>query len=171
MKLTIKKGDFIEVKAQGMTVRGTVLYACDWNNDNTGWDIEIGGANIAGGYSHWKQVYDKGFVSMVNGVHVCEMLTKDTVIDVLHKYSEQLLADKHEDNFTDFLTVMKRMLRDWEPTRSYNSDDVIEACMQAYTDMIGLDDDTEDYTDPCSECKSDPMTGNRRCDEGFCEHM
>lgn len=64
----VKKGDTIEVKAQGMTITGTVYSASHYGE--SGWYIEIEEANVPGGYSYWKQGSDGGSLTKVNGKEV-----------------------------------------------------------------------------------------------------
>lgn len=57
----IKKGDTVTVNAQGIRVTGTV-HSAD-NYGDTGWYIELTGADVPGGYSYWKQRDDGGFIT------------------------------------------------------------------------------------------------------------
>ena len=56
----ISKGDTVTIKAQGITVNGEVLSA--EHNGKNGWYIELENANVPGGYSYYKQIYDGGDV-------------------------------------------------------------------------------------------------------------
>ena len=55
-------GDRITIRAQGVTVSGTVLSAIFWGSPD-GWYIEITPDN--GGYSYWKQGLDGGEIVAV----------------------------------------------------------------------------------------------------------
>lgn len=63
--IEVNKGDSIEVKAQGITVKGEVRSADYY--DDAGWYIEIINANVPGGYSYWKQRDDGGYIAKLNG--------------------------------------------------------------------------------------------------------
>ncbi len=65
----INKDDQVEIAAQGIIVRGTVLTA-QWYGERDGWYIEMDHANVPGGYSYWKQGYDGGRINKVNGLTV-----------------------------------------------------------------------------------------------------
>ena len=66
----VVEGDRVTIGSQGMRVTGTAIYA-DWSRlSDGGWDIEMMECDICGGYSHWKQYYDKGRIVSVNGVEV-----------------------------------------------------------------------------------------------------
>lgn len=68
-KLTISVGDRIKVRAQGITVEGTVHTVAYWEGDG-GWYIEMLDANVPGGYSYWKQGVDGGHIEEVNGIPI-----------------------------------------------------------------------------------------------------
>jgi len=59
-KWEINKNDTVTIKAQGITVTGEVLSA--EHNGKNGWYIELINANVPGGYSYYKQIYDGGDV-------------------------------------------------------------------------------------------------------------
>ena len=59
-KWEINKNDTVTIKAQGITVTGEVLSA--EHNGKNGWYIELENANVPGGYSYYKQIYDGGDV-------------------------------------------------------------------------------------------------------------
>ena len=62
--IEINKGDIVCIFAQGIHVTGKVVYA-----EHSGyWDIEMIECDIPGGYSHWKEYYDHGWITHVNGV-------------------------------------------------------------------------------------------------------
>jgi len=63
---TINKGDTVTIKAQGITVTGTVLSAEHY--EDSGWYIEMNNTNVPGGYSYYKQRYDGGEVVSVISV-------------------------------------------------------------------------------------------------------
>lgn len=66
--LGIKKGDRVKIGAKGIAVTGDVAAVTYYDMD--GYDIELVNADIAGGYSHWKQGLDGGQVISVNGKEV-----------------------------------------------------------------------------------------------------
>jgi hypothetical protein len=64
--ITVTVGDEIEVENRiGYTVRGVVATVDFY--DGGGWQIEIDKANVQGGYSSWKQRYDGGRITKLNG--------------------------------------------------------------------------------------------------------
>lgn len=63
----INKGDQVTIKAQGITVTGTVCETPHWFGEEDGWYIEMTKANVPGGYSYYKQRYDGGDVVKING--------------------------------------------------------------------------------------------------------
>ncbi len=67
-QLQIRKGSRITIEARGRRITGTVTYV-DYDR-RVGYDIELIDANIAGGYSHWKQQFEGGRIVEVDG-HEC----------------------------------------------------------------------------------------------------
>lgn len=65
-KFKVRKGDVVEIHAQGISVIGQVYSADYWKEG--GWYIEVVNANVPGGYSYWKQRYDGGFLVKVTSV-------------------------------------------------------------------------------------------------------
>ena len=65
----VNAGDRVVIEAQGRRVSGLVTYR-DFDQWNNVWDIELTDANIAGGYSHWKQQFDGGKLVEINGEEV-----------------------------------------------------------------------------------------------------
>lgn len=63
----VKKGDMIEVEAQGIVVKGKVYDANWFNGADGGYYIEIIDANVPGGYSYWKERQDGGKIVSING--------------------------------------------------------------------------------------------------------
>lgn len=63
----VKKGDQIAIRAQGITIKGTVISA-NWYGPTDGWYIET--STESGGYSYWKQGQDGGQLRFVNGLGV-----------------------------------------------------------------------------------------------------
>ena len=59
---TIRQGDHLTIRAQGIVISGTVLSANFWG-DKDGWYIEL--ATDQGGYSYWKQGCDGGEIMAV----------------------------------------------------------------------------------------------------------
>jgi hypothetical protein len=68
--LQIKEGDLVEISSQGRVITGTVISAGFWGWTEGGWYIELENANVAGGYSYYKQEFDGGEVTKINGVSV-----------------------------------------------------------------------------------------------------
>lgn len=66
----IKEGDMVTIEAKGTKVTGKVISACNYGTDG-GWYIELGGASVPGNYSYWKQGYDGGNITAINGQPVC----------------------------------------------------------------------------------------------------
>lgn len=64
---SIPKGTPVVIKAQGLTVRGEVISAEHYGSGD-GWYIELGNANVPGGYSYWKQGQDGGELVEVDGI-------------------------------------------------------------------------------------------------------
>ena len=65
-KLIIKEGDRVEIKAQGITVTGTVDSANNYNQWGTKpdcWYIEL--TSDSGNYHYWKQGVDGGTVRLL----------------------------------------------------------------------------------------------------------
>ena len=58
----VLKGDIVTIFAQGIKVTGRAVYTEHYDH----WDIEMVDCDIPGGYSHWKQAYDKGVILKVN---------------------------------------------------------------------------------------------------------
>jgi pyruvate/2-oxoglutarate/acetoin dehydrogenase E1 component len=63
--LSIKDGDRVTIKAQGITVTGTVINAEHY--DQSGWYIDMVDANTSGGVSSYRQRDDGGQVVAING--------------------------------------------------------------------------------------------------------
>lgn len=68
----IEKGTEVVIKAMGMTVKGTVLTADNWETaEAPNWYIEL--TDTKGQYRYWKQKYDGGQLVEVNGVKVVHL--------------------------------------------------------------------------------------------------
>jgi hypothetical protein len=67
--VTVKVGDRITVQAQGIAVTGTVVTA-DHYGEEDGWYIQMTDANVPGGFSYWKQGFDGGRITHINGKEV-----------------------------------------------------------------------------------------------------
>lgn len=73
-EVNINKGDRVVIEAQGTIVSGRVIsvnyYPQIMDEDDYGWQIELSNASVFGGYSHWKQWQDGGFISEINDVKI-----------------------------------------------------------------------------------------------------
>ena len=75
-ELAVNIGDRLAIKALGLTSTGTVVSAEFITNygeiNDGGWDIEMKDSNVSGGYCHWQQRNDGGFIFAINGVEYDE---------------------------------------------------------------------------------------------------
>lgn len=68
----ITKGSEVTIKCQGITVKGEVLSADNWETDtNPNWYIEL--RDTKGQYRYWKQKYDGGELVEVAGNKVVHL--------------------------------------------------------------------------------------------------
>lgn len=69
--LTVREGDSITIRAQAISVTGTVVTV--EHNGPDGWYIQLKYANVPGNFSYWKQGIDGGRITHVNSVPVEEL--------------------------------------------------------------------------------------------------
>lgn len=76
--VTVKVGDQITIQALARTVTGKVVTVEHWDFDfdhhgniaGGGWYIQLTEANVQGGFSYWKQGWDGGRITHINGKEI-----------------------------------------------------------------------------------------------------
>lgn len=63
-KTWLDKGTLVEIHAQGLKIKGSVITADYWS-DREGWYIEL--TDSYGTYRYWKQRYDGGRLVSIDG--------------------------------------------------------------------------------------------------------